>query len=32
MPAAPATMTQRKIEMTGRMFGPGDTDGHRVVY
>ena len=31
-PAAPATMTQRQIEMAGRSFGAGDTDGHRVVY
>ncbi|MGA2738387.1 MAG: hypothetical protein ABSG65_13180 [Bryobacteraceae bacterium] len=31
-PAAPATMTQRQIEKSGRAFGAGDTDGHRVVY
>ncbi len=31
-PAAPATMTQRKIETLGPEMGPGDTDGHRVVY
>jgi Tol biopolymer transport system component len=31
-PAAPATMTQRMIEKTGRDFGAGDTDGRRVVY
>jgi Tol biopolymer transport system component len=31
-PAAPATMTQRQIEMAGRRFAEGDTDGHRVVY
>jgi len=31
-PAAPATMTQRMIEKTGRRFGAGDTDGRRVVY
>jgi Tol biopolymer transport system component len=31
-PAAPATMTQRQIERAGRVFGVGDTDGHRAVY
>jgi Tol biopolymer transport system component len=31
-PVPPATMTQRKIEQSGRGFGEGDTDGHRVVY
>jgi Tol biopolymer transport system component len=31
-PAPPAAMTQRKIEASGRGFGEGDTDGHRVVY
>lgn len=31
-PAAPATMTQRRIDEAGRHFGEGDTDGHRVVY
>ncbi|MGA3042675.1 MAG: hypothetical protein ABSF54_18015 [Bryobacteraceae bacterium] len=31
-PAAPATMTQRRIEITYPNVGPGDTDGHRVVY
>jgi len=31
-PAAPATMTQRKIETLGPGMGPGDTDGHRGVY
>jgi len=31
-PAAPATMTQRRIEITSPNTGPGDTDGHRVVY
>jgi len=31
-PAAPATMTQRKIETLGPNMGPGDTDGHRGVY
>lgn len=31
-PAAPATMTQTKIEQMGKRFGEGDTDGHRVVY
>ena len=30
--AAPATMTQRRIEITYPNVGPGDTDGHRVVY
>jgi dipeptidyl aminopeptidase/acylaminoacyl peptidase len=31
-PAAPATMTQRKIEITTPNLGPGDTDGRRAVY
>jgi Tol biopolymer transport system component len=33
-PAAPATMTQRKIELIipNRSIGPGDTDGHRLIY
>jgi len=31
-PAAPVTMTQRKIEALGSGMGPGDTDGHRGVY
>jgi hypothetical protein len=31
-PAPPLGMTQRKIEASGRGFGEGDTDGHRVVY
>jgi Tol biopolymer transport system component len=31
-PAPPATMTQRKIEASGRRFAEGDTDGHRAVY
>jgi len=30
--AAPATMTQRRIEITYPNVGPGDTDGRRVVY
>jgi Tol biopolymer transport system component len=28
----PATMTQRRIEITNPHVGPADTDGHRVVY
>jgi len=31
-PPAPAAMTQRRIEITNPHVGPGDTDGHRVVY
>src|SRR5580700_9975519 len=31
-PAAPATMTQRKIEITTPNLGAADTDGHRAVY
>ena len=31
-PAAPVTMTQRRIAFTSPNAGPGDTDGHRVVY
>jgi Tol biopolymer transport system component len=30
--AAPATMTQHRIEITNPHVGPGDTDGRRVVY
>jgi Tol biopolymer transport system component len=30
--AAPSTMTQRRIEITNPRVGPGDTDGHRIVY
>jgi Tol biopolymer transport system component len=34
-PPAPATMTQRKIELpipNRGIIGPGDTDGHRLIY
>jgi Tol biopolymer transport system component len=31
-PAAPATMTQRRIETLGRLIDPWDTDGRRTVY
>ena len=31
-PAAPATMTKRRIESTLGGMGPGTTDGHRAVY